>query len=643
MKYKKLMFVNSILIFLCTFVWAGASSEIIGYYEKTGEKILYNNGINHFEIDTYKLTIGNDVLNEKFICVENLKTLGYSMKWDPEKRQTSFKRLKSPFKTPIIGSEDEYEDQFNKETIEDISKIISASGPIYKSDVKISIDDKEVKSYNMGGYSFVAVKELKRLGVDFLFEYGKVNSDFQQRVYKIVQDKIKYGLVTSDGVITVNPEYDKILIPEKYEGVIFVIKDKEYYIIDDNGEIIQKLNIPLDEYSYMSEEKNYIRITTYMNINDSRISYYAIFNSKGEKLFEGEYDKLKLLDNDYLYVRDDNNSYIYYLHDYNSEKILTLSKDVEVYYVDGEFVYFKKEILVTGEDGREYKTLSNSGIMDMKGNVLLEALEYKNIYPFRGNYAVVNLENNRYTFIDKNFNKTTIKDFKDITSIHDGIAVFLGDGEFTSRSTSQGLSGAVFGIIDKGGNVIVSPEYKMLKIYEDKLIRFAKIHIEKYTDEYGLLQIEEDFDNLRYGIMTLDEEVIIPQEFERIKRVDNEFYCLKDSTIYIYDINGKLISTKENLENVELEDEFYFIRFWDDKKSIGDYPLWRNDYDIYKLPKGIKSASNFSFQNDNSAYNIGFLKVYVTKEGLKIPTYTYSRGLPIPPPDYYFPTFLMKE
>jgi hypothetical protein len=580
-----------------------AEQEIEGTYEKSSNEVLFNTGVQTTYLNTYTINGQEDV----FICIEDLEALGYEKKWHSTRRKTVFTRKGT------------YADQEKKYFIEDLNfsidtKILKKNAAhlkskrnIYKSDVSVSIGDKKATTYNANGYSLIGLKELKRLKVPYFFLFYK-ETNHNQKLYPLLTAN-GYGVVDLNGNLIIKPQFDKLLFPENNAKSLLVKKDGFYWIIDRNGNFIKKL-IQDNEKIYVQVKENYI-IFGYIGEKD----HSKIFDFDGNDLFHEYFKDINVLDKNHIFVKTKEDiGKVYKKENDTFKEFYTFQKSIY-----NAFRVEKNRIFAQGI--YPHKVL----VVDKEQGIVSED-KYLDIHLFSNGYAVVELPNNKYALVNEDLKRISSEDYRDIGKVHNNLFAFLKDGEYGGRSSSEGLKGATFGLMDIKKGLLLPPEYKKIRVYKEGYIRFSKV-------------------GKKYGILDLNREIILDEKFDHIFMKNNHFYALKNDTFYIYDTKGTLISKEKNNNQYDLrENTGYFVQFWDDgkKDNLPTGGNWSNHRPDEKLPVGIKDVVLHGFEDEESHYGYGHVNSILTKDDLLIPyTITY-RGCPVPPPDSYFPTYLIK-
>ncbi|WP_053957198.1 hypothetical protein [Inediibacterium massiliense] len=195
--------------------------DIMSTFEKRDEEIILvkENKIDN-EIYSFMAVLPTYIVNEELsICIEDLVYCGYDMHWDPKKRITKFVSKK------VKGFEEYEKDIHHKKY----------KGAVLYSDIKIYVDEKPIKAYNIGGYSLVSLKDLKKVEnlkwkkanvLGTLYEYNIEN------ITQINKDK-ETTQVKNKMIIVDNGKFTKFPIQKNTKKFIFKFIPKEdgYYFL----------------------------------------------------------------------------------------------------------------------------------------------------------------------------------------------------------------------------------------------------------------------------------------------------------------------------------------------------------------------------------------------------------------------------
>lgn len=610
MKLKKTLGIYITVIILILFTQVGkvsfAESEVTGTYSKSEKEVLFNPGCGSTYLSGYEVQ-GKE---GTFICIDDLEALNFTKKWNSKKRKTTFDlKVEEYFLDEILDF------QVDSGILQKNKDYLQKNKKLYKTDVKIFVNDKLVESYNAGGYSLVSIESLKNMGLDNFFVWGN-SVNIRGKLYPMISD-FGVGLVDSYGNLIVKPNYNSIEFFGGNNDRYLVKKDSKFMIIDSKNQLIADLSL----YNFSQRSYADFGQSGLVIISDYENDKMKLFNSNGESIMSKDYDDFCFVGDNYVVgQKPDGSRHIFLIENENLTPIVVLQKPEKEYYsISGIF----EDMIYESTD---YGSPIN--IYDLNGKKIQNP-GYSYIYPFRGNYAVAWLSNKNFTFVDKKLNRVTDMDFKDVSKLENGLFIFLKDIDYDGgRSSATGLEGALFGIGSLDNEIIVPAEYKKLKIY-DNLIRFSK-------------------EGELYGVMDKYNNIILQEEFDSIQVMKEKIYALKEENLFTYSLDGTLENQEKFLGQLELRDSV---------KNYGQFASDTNHYDYPKdLPKhvwddyrqGLFTQGDIdyfeenSYSNPETNYGFSTMKYMVTKKGVRIPYCITTRGMPVPPPDNFFPTYLKK-
>lgn len=169
------------------------------------------------------------------------------------------------------------------------------------------------------------------VGIFFLFkwlnnskELAKLNDIFDPNKPIIIEKNGKYGYISSNGEMMIEPKYDSVGSFEKNYAIVTL--DDEYQIIDKSGNVINDMKIygyPNYESEYniwvinhnlydsdlkpiLDEEieVNYIK-NGFLSYVDRELNESGIINYKGKKIFSWEGTKISVNISNNIYNKDD--------------------------------------------------------------------------------------------------------------------------------------------------------------------------------------------------------------------------------------------------------------------------------------------------------------------------------------------------
>lgn len=603
MKRKNIILFAMLMLFVFAFpMYDFASPKVIATYEKSNKKVIFTNGRDAFYLKTYSVSLDEGT----YICVEDLEALGFEKKWIESSRETFFtvieNRLESPIKRLILRKN---------------ANFLKENSSIYESDVKVFVDGVEIKTYNANGYSLVDVSTLSSSGVDFFFTVDE-KKEASSKLYPI-RTPLGFGLVDMDGVIVLKPQYSSIDFFQTVDDRFLVDKRGAYSIIDSKGNTIVSLESSEMSYSYIVGD-----FVLFSPDSGNRV----LFDTDGKMVFGDEkYVDYKFIRSDY---RESDKDYIIGIYiDGRQDIFEPTSQGVKLIasLPRSEFDYANIVSIANGVVFERVDWNKPLVAYDLQGKRIAMG-DYFEILPFKGDYAVCRLAEDRYSFIDKNFDRVTDIDYSEVSFAHDGNFLFRKDGDYSGRSSDEGVKGATFGLASLKYGTLIQPDYLKLNVYDD-LIRFSK-----YGD--------------KYGIMNYDSSVVLEEKFDLIQVVDGSIHALLGDTLYIYSKSGDLISsTKVFDRNSLLDNTKYFVKFAFESIEY-DYPrdlpthVWDDYRGDTKISGDLIRFYEGTFKDEESSRGFSMIKYLVNSKGVSIPYALRSMGMVAPPSDDYFPNYLSK-
>ncbi len=328
--------------------------------------------------------------------------------------------------------------------------------------------------------------------------------------------------------------------------------------------------------------------------------YYGVINKNGEIVIEPEYTNIIIPnpqkavfvcydENDNTKILNQNNEQIY------SE--YTQIEPIRLKNIASDLMY-EKNLLTYEQDGK-------LGLINLEGESIaepvydsIEGLPYKEgelLVQLDGKYGVINNKGNY--LVEPEYDQIAVDNY---TTTDEG---YKRAGYIVSNTTDDGYR---YGYIDVDGNVILETEYTEVSRINDINDTDNIYLIVAQNGQYGLMKNQEQIINneyqsisyntenntltlektKKYGVATLDGDIIIPVEFAQI------------------DITGEYIYATDSDENVEVYKE---------DGSIADI-----DSQIYILKT---ESDDYQIQIDNSQ---GSVYSILNKDGEQITTSNYS-------------------
>ena len=255
-----------------------------------------------------------------------------------------------------------------------------------------------------------------------------------------------------------------------------------------------------------------------------------------------------------------------------------------------------------------YEKDEKIGLINLEGKVIadpiyesIEGLPYKEgelLVQSEGKYGVINNKGNY--LINPEYDKITVDNY---TTEEEG---YKHAGYIVSNTTENGYR---YGYVDIDGNVLLEPEYtevsRITNIKDNDNIYL----IVAQNGQYGMIKnqeqiIENEYQSIsynsesntitlektkRYGVATLDGEVIIPTEFAQI-----------DSTgIYIYatDVDGNVEVYQEDGNPAEIDSNVYILKTENENYQIKIDNTQGSTYSILNKAGEQITKQNYSYIN----------------------------------------------
>ena len=254
-----------------------------------------------------------------------------------------------------------------------------------------------------------------------------------------------------------------------------------------------------------------------------------------------------------------------------------------------------------------YKQDDKIGLINLEGEVIapiyetIEGLPYKEgelLVKLDGKYGVINNKGNN--LVEPEYDQITVDNY---TTEEEG---YKRAGYIISNTTEDGYR---YGYIDIDGNVLLEPEYteisRITNIKDDNNIYLIVAQNGQYglvknqepiiKNEYQSISYNSESNTLtlektkRYGVATLDGEVIIPTEFAQI-----------DSTgIYIYatDVDGNVTAYKEDGNPAEIDSNVYILNTENENYQIKIDNTQGSSYSILNQAGEQITKQNYSYIN----------------------------------------------
>ena len=235
-----------------------------------------------------------------------------------------------------------------------------------------------------------------------------------------------------------------------------------------------------------------------------------------------------------------------------------------------------------------YQQDEKLGLINLEGEVIakpiyesIEGLPYKEgelLVQLEGKYGVIN--NKGSYLVNPEYDQITVDNY---TTEEDG---YKHAGYIVSNTTENGYR---YGYVDINGNVLLEPEYtevsRIINIKDNDNIYLIVAQNGQYGmfknqeqiigNEYQSISYNSESNTLtlektrRYGMATLDGEVVIPVEFAQVDSTGKYIYTTDvDGNVKVYQEDGNPAEIDSNVYILETENENYQIKIDNSQGSV---------------------------------------------------------------------------
>ena len=260
-----------------------------------------------------------------------------------------------------------------------------------------------------------------------------------------------------------------------------------------------------------------------------------------------------------------------------------------------------------------YKQDEKVGLISLEGEVIvepiyqsIEGLPYKEgelLVQLEGKYGVINNKGNY--LVDPEYDEITVDNY---TTDEEG---YKRAGYIVSNTTENGYR---YGYVDINGNVLLEPEYteisRIIDIKDNNNIYLIVAQNGQYgvfknqeqmiKNEYQSISYNGESNTLtlektkRYGVATLDGEVVIPVEFTQIDSTGRYIYATDvDGKVEVYQEDGNPAGIDGNVYIIKTENENYQIKIDNSQGSV--YSILNQNGD--QITKQNYSYINYLYDN----------------------------------------------
>ncbi len=428
----------------------------------------------------------------------------------------------------------------------------------------------------------------------------KIKEDSTTDAYYLLKREEKYGVININGDIIIEPQYDKIVIPNQHKALFICNNENSRKILNDkNEEILKKyeniqpiaLSNAVIENSY---EKNVLRYKA-----DGK---YGLITYEGKIIVKAKYDEISSLGyrENQILIRENGK---YGLINNEGTQIIkpiydTIQSD-EYYSIENDYKKSGYIVCNTTSEGYRY------GYYDYEANKILDA-EYNKIERLEvqntNDIYLIAAKNGQYgVFVNNN---------KIINTQYQSIDFNENAQLFTVERTGK------FGVLNNKGSEILKAEYDEVQI-EGIYIYTKKGEETKVFDKSGK---EVDIDsnkaieatqNSKYYIEKENNTYnILNEQFEKISKTGYSYLELLFDKYFIATNEQGKTGVIDSEENIIIEFKYSMIQVITSKNAVQAIDFDTGEVEIYnnKLEKTI-GMKDMSIVNVNK-----YIKVYNEEE-----------------------------
>lgn len=402
----------------------------------------------------------------------------------------------------------------------------------------------------------ILVAVLSAIGYKIIIEKGKEYeiSKVEEYNYFVIRQNDLYGVINKTGDIIINPEYDKVVIPNPEKPLFICSKGEEAQAFNENKEQI------LAEYNNL-EPIRFKNISTDLMYEKSVLKYqkdgkYGLIDFQGKEITKAIYDNIESLQYKEGELLVKQNDKLGVINIKGNELVKTEYDEILIddYYTEDENYKYSGYIVgIHTEEGYRY------GYLNTKGKEILKT-EYNKISRVtdkddKDNVYLICAKNGQYGVTK---NKETI-----INNEYQSIAYDENNDVFVLEKSSK------YGIANIEGKEIIPVQYSKIDITGIYLYAQNEQGITVYNKNGNQVNIDSDVAILntenekyririnnkqgtKYGVINEDGKQLIEEKYNYIKYLYDEYFIAsyEDGKLGILDAKG---NTKIELNNDSLQ------------------------------------------------------------------------------------------
>ena len=268
-------------------------------YEENKESCYVQESINQFEAASYVNGSNKIYKNMPDKTTEyEYFTIDEPVKQINGKLYTTIAGAKLGFNAEIVYNED-------KNRV-DILTLTNIARKVYGDDV-VKDSNYDVDTFNnfkalLYGMKLVTDESSKKIGVYSLednviigMKYTDIEFMEATSEFKVTTDENKEGIVSSDGVTKIKPEYDSIINIDKDLKLYLVLNNKKYGVITDTNSIVihteyDTIGIDATQFTTNNIKNSYLIYNKCIPVQKDK--KWGLFDLKGRNIIPVEYDTL---------------------------------------------------------------------------------------------------------------------------------------------------------------------------------------------------------------------------------------------------------------------------------------------------------------------------------------------------------------
>lgn len=416
------------------------------------------------------------------------------------------------------------------------------------------------------GYGKESVLKIKKNGKYGLYDlsgkklvdhlYDEIDFDNEVCIVKNYienLDAIRCGLIsTLTGQIKVPVKYNYL---ERFDEDYYLLSESNRFgLINKQGKLVAPI-----KYNYLiSAGLDLFFVNVFGNVKNEyggttvEGGNFGLINIKGDTLIPFKYSSLEFINDSTIKAIDiDNNA--------NLLKFPSLAKITtnEVNYIDKigysqnsqQFIIGKN--VTIDEYGRPVGGIY--GLTDINGSIIAD-ISYSEIEEINGYYICNYPEFNGYDLLD-NKGQILVKQATSIQRVTDTLFIIQNDGVVSLYNLLRKSSNLLNGVVQYS-----LPEYFYNQVIigiKDKNDKWGAINNvgdwlikPQYCDAIGnisnyLIVAKCEGITYKYGVIDLNNNIIIPFEYESINEDNSEYNCVKENKLYTKNLSNQTLEVKE--------------------------------------------------------------------------------------------------